>query len=108
MSALEPLKRWEADPNRSTKRGVSQAFHVEWKISHVIQAIPPAVHVEDLTGDICRIRAGEEAHRSRHVQGSAAGSSTVSLQTKKIEGLHENDFIMATKIDRIFARMATA
>jgi len=34
------------------------------------------------------------------------GNATVSLQTKKIKGLHENDFIMATKIDRIFARMA--
>jgi 4a-hydroxytetrahydrobiopterin dehydratase len=30
------------------------------------------------------------------------GSATVS-QTKKIKGLHQNDFIMATKIDRIFA-----
>jgi 4a-hydroxytetrahydrobiopterin dehydratase len=29
------------------------------------------------------------------------------LQTKKIKGLHENDFIMATKIDHIFARTAT-
>ncbi len=36
------------------------------------------------------------------------GNATVSLQTKKIKGLHENDFIMATKIDRIFARPATA
>ena len=36
------------------------------------------------------------------------GNATVSLQTKKIHGLHENDFIMATKIDRIFARKATA
>ena len=36
------------------------------------------------------------------------GNVTVSLQTKKIHGLHENDFIMATKIDRIFARAATA
>ena len=36
------------------------------------------------------------------------GNATVFLQTKKIKGLHENDFIMATKIDRIFARMATA
>ena len=36
------------------------------------------------------------------------GNATVSLQTKKIKGLHENDFILATKIDRIFARMATA
>jgi 4a-hydroxytetrahydrobiopterin dehydratase len=36
------------------------------------------------------------------------GNATVSLQTKKIKGLHENDFIMATKIDRIFERTATA
>jgi hypothetical protein len=36
------------------------------------------------------------------------GNATVSLQTKKIKGLHENDFIMATKIDRIFARTAAA
>jgi 4a-hydroxytetrahydrobiopterin dehydratase len=36
------------------------------------------------------------------------GNATVSLQTKKIKGLHENDFIMATKIDRIFARAAKA
>ena len=27
------------------------------------------------------------------------GYATVSLRTKKIKGLHENDFIMATKID---------
>jgi 4a-hydroxytetrahydrobiopterin dehydratase len=27
------------------------------------------------------------------------GYATVSLQTKKIKGLHENDFIMAAKID---------
>jgi 4a-hydroxytetrahydrobiopterin dehydratase len=36
------------------------------------------------------------------------GNATVSLQTKKIRGLHENDFIMATKVDRIFARTAAA
>jgi 4a-hydroxytetrahydrobiopterin dehydratase len=28
------------------------------------------------------------------------GYATISLQTKKIKGLHENDFIMAAKIDR--------
>jgi 4a-hydroxytetrahydrobiopterin dehydratase len=33
------------------------------------------------------------------------GYGTVSLRTKKIKGLHENDFIMAAKIDRL-ARMA--
>jgi 4a-hydroxytetrahydrobiopterin dehydratase len=31
------------------------------------------------------------------------GYATVSLRTKKIKGLHENDFIMATKLDRIAA-----
>ncbi len=29
------------------------------------------------------------------------GYVTVSLQTKKIKGLHENDFIMAAKLDQI-------
>lgn len=30
------------------------------------------------------------------------GYVTVTLQTKKIKGLHENDFIVAAKIDRLF------
>ena len=29
------------------------------------------------------------------------GYAVVSLRTKKIKGLHENDFIMAAKLDRI-------
>jgi 4a-hydroxytetrahydrobiopterin dehydratase len=29
------------------------------------------------------------------------GYATISLHTKKIKGLHENDFIMAAKLDRI-------
>ena len=35
------------------------------------------------------------------------GYALISLQTKKLKGLHENDFIMASKIDRAFdqARM---
>ena len=32
------------------------------------------------------------------------GYATVSLRTKKIKGLHENDFIMAAKINGIFER----
>ena len=36
------------------------------------------------------------------------GFATVSLQTKKIKGLHENDFIMAAKLDRIAAAAAAA
>jgi 4a-hydroxytetrahydrobiopterin dehydratase len=36
------------------------------------------------------------------------GYVTVSLATKKIKGLHENDFIMASKIDRAFERPVEA
>jgi 4a-hydroxytetrahydrobiopterin dehydratase len=32
------------------------------------------------------------------------GYAMVSLRTKKIKGLHENDFIMAGRIDRLFDR----
>jgi 4a-hydroxytetrahydrobiopterin dehydratase len=34
------------------------------------------------------------------------GRATVSLSTKKIKGLHENDFIMASKIDQMLDHLA--
>ena len=40
--------------------------------------------------------------------GFGWGYATVSLRTKKIKGLHENDFIMAAKLDRIAAEAAAA
>jgi 4a-hydroxytetrahydrobiopterin dehydratase len=36
------------------------------------------------------------------------GYATVSLRTKKIKGLHENDFIMAAKLDRLASVLAAA
>ena len=36
------------------------------------------------------------------------GYATISLHTKKIKGLHENDFIMAAKLDRIAGERAQA
>jgi 4a-hydroxytetrahydrobiopterin dehydratase len=41
---------------------------------------------------------GDEAQRFQ----AQAPNVTVFLSTKKIKGLHENDFIMASKIDRVF------
>ena len=35
------------------------------------------------------------------------GYATVSLRTKKIRGLHENDFILAAKLDRIAGDLAS-
>jgi 4a-hydroxytetrahydrobiopterin dehydratase len=42
--------------------------------------------------------AESEGH---HPDVSFWGYVTVSLQTKKIKGLHENDFIMAAKLDEL-------
>ena len=36
------------------------------------------------------------------------GYATISLHTKKIKGLHENDFIMAAKLDHIATEQAMA
>ena len=50
-------------------------------------------------------RVGALAEREGHHPDVSFGWgwATVSWQTKKIKGLHENDFIMAAKLDRIAA-----
>jgi 4a-hydroxytetrahydrobiopterin dehydratase len=50
-------------------------------------------------------QVGEVAEAERHHPDITFGwgYATVSLQTKKIKGLHENDFILAAKIDRLFS-----
>ena len=51
-------------------------------------------------------RVGELAETEGHHPDISFGwgYATVSLSTKKIKGLHENDFIMASKIDRMLDR----
>ncbi|MDP6723527.1 MAG: 4a-hydroxytetrahydrobiopterin dehydratase [Pirellulaceae bacterium] len=55
-------------------------------------------------------RVGELAEAEGHHPDVAFGwgYATVSLQTKKIKGLHENDFIMAAKIDQFAKGDVTA
>ena len=50
--------------------------------------------------------AEAEAHHPDITFGWRYG--VVSLRTKKIKGLHENDFIMAAKLDRIAGELGTA
>ncbi|GGC67384.1 putative pterin-4-alpha-carbinolamine dehydratase 1 [Siccirubricoccus deserti] len=49
------------------------------------------------------VRAGELAEAEGHHPDISFGwgYASVSLRTKKIKGLHENDFIMAAKLDRL-------
>jgi 4a-hydroxytetrahydrobiopterin dehydratase len=49
--------------------------------------------------------AEAEGHHSQISFGW--GYTTVSLQTKKIKGLHENDFIMAAKLDQLASSTGT-
>jgi 4a-hydroxytetrahydrobiopterin dehydratase len=55
-------------------------------------------------------RAAELAEAEGHHPDISFGWGyvTVSLRTKKIKGLHENDFIMAAKLDRIAGEPGTA
>jgi 4a-hydroxytetrahydrobiopterin dehydratase len=50
-------------------------------------------------------RVGELAETEGHHPDISFGwgYATVSLSAKKIKGLHENDFIMASKIDRMLS-----
>lgn len=50
---------------------------------------------------VSRVAALAEAEGHHPDIGFGWGYVTVSLRTKKIKGLHENDFIVATKLDRI-------
>jgi 4a-hydroxytetrahydrobiopterin dehydratase len=58
-------------------------------------------------GFVERAAALAEAERHHPDIGFGWGYARVSLQTKKIKGLHENDFIMAAKLDRIAAESAS-
>ncbi len=55
-------------------------------------------------------QAGDLAEAEGHHPEISFGwaYATVSLQTKKIKGLYENDFIMAAKLDQIADHVLTA
>jgi 4a-hydroxytetrahydrobiopterin dehydratase len=53
-------------------------------------------------GGVPALTPEEEESEGHHPDiGFGWGYATVSLRTKKIKGPHENDFIMAVKIDRL-------
>jgi 4a-hydroxytetrahydrobiopterin dehydratase len=49
---------------------------------------------------VCRAARLAEAEAHHPDISFGWGYATVSLRTRKIKGLHENDFIMAVKLDR--------
>jgi 4a-hydroxytetrahydrobiopterin dehydratase len=81
----------------------------EWKLQDDAHRIERKFNLKNF-GEAMRfvVQVGELAEAEGHhpdVQ-FGLGYATVSLQTKKIKGLHENDFIMAAKIDRLADKAA--
>jgi 4a-hydroxytetrahydrobiopterin dehydratase len=98
---IPPLTREQAE--------LFQAHAPDWQLSEEADIIKRSFRFRDFREALTFVQEiGELAEAEGHHPNISFGwgNATVSLQTKKIKGLHENDFIMATKIDRIFARMA--
>jgi 4a-hydroxytetrahydrobiopterin dehydratase len=95
-------------------REQAELFHAQapdWQLSEEAHRIERSFRFRNFREALTFVREiGELAEAEGHHPNISFGwgNATVSLQTKKIKGLHENDFIMATKIDRIFAGTATA
>ena len=76
----------------------------EWVVlddAHRIQRAFRFKNFAEAFGFVQRAAALAEAEGHHPDISFGWGYATVSLQTKKIKGLHENDFIMAAKLDQI-------
>ena len=95
---VPPLAREEAEAHRRQTP--------EWRILDDPQRIERRFKFKDFAAAFLFVsKAADLAETERHHPDITFGwgYATVSLYTHKIKGLHENDFIMAAKLDRIFA-----
>ena len=98
---IPPLTREEAE--------LLQPQTPDWRLAEEAHRIDRSFRFRDFREALTFVQEiGELAEVEGHHPDICFGwgNATVSLQTKKIKGLHENDFIMATKIDRIYSRVA--
>ncbi|MGE4045616.1 MAG: 4a-hydroxytetrahydrobiopterin dehydratase [Acetobacteraceae bacterium] len=85
------------------------AFHdqaPEWDLKDDSTRIERTYRFKNFAEALSFVKAaGDLAEAEAHHPeiGFGWGFATVSLRTKKIKGLHENDFIMAVKLDRLAA-----
>ena len=93
---VPPLTAQEADALRGQAP--------EWALLDGARRIERTFRFRDFREAMTFVQqVGELAEAQGHHPdiGFGWGYATVSLRTKKIKGLHENDFIMAAKIDRL-------
>jgi 4a-hydroxytetrahydrobiopterin dehydratase len=80
----------------------------EWALRDEATRIERTYRFKNFAGAFAFVvRAGELAEQEAHHPDISFGwgYATVSLRTKKIKGLHENDFIIAAKLDQIAGRI---
>ena len=89
--------------------GEAEAFHAQatdWALLDDAKRIERTYKFRNFAQALDFVhRIGELAEAQGHHPDISFGwgYATVSLRTKKIKGLHENDFIMAAKFDRLAA-----
>jgi 4a-hydroxytetrahydrobiopterin dehydratase len=76
----------------------------EWALQNGGELLQRTFRFANFRASLDFVRAaGELAEAERHHPDITFGwgYATISLRTKKIKGLHQNDFIMAAKLDRL-------
>ncbi|HEY8070702.1 MAG TPA: 4a-hydroxytetrahydrobiopterin dehydratase [Methylocystis sp.] len=94
---VPPLDREEAEALRANSK--------DWELAADAHRMEHKFHFANFREALSFVEGvGELAEAEGHHPEICFGwgYAKVSLQTKKIKGLHENDFIMAVKIDRLF------
>src|SRR5271163_3301858 len=95
-------------------RDQAEGFHIQapdWSLSDEAMRIERTYRFKNFReafAFVGRAAALAEAEAHHPEIRFGWGFATVSLQTKKIKGLHENDFIMAAKLDRVAAEQDAA
>ena len=95
---IPPLTREEADAYRVQAP--------QWELLDGAKRVERTYHFKNFGGAfecVRQVAALAETERHHPDISFGWGYATVSLRTKKIKGLHENDFIMAAKLDRLAA-----
>ena len=86
----------------------AERFHVhvsQWEVRDDARRIERTFRFRNFGEAFALVQqVGELAEAEGHHPDISFGWATVTMQTKKIKGLHENDFIVAAKIDQLFER----
>jgi len=96
-------------PLTEAQAATFQAQAPEWQLLEQVTRIERTYRFKNFGeafGFVERAAALAEAEGHHPDIAFGWGYATVSLRTKKIKGLHENDFIMAAKLDRIYGERA--